>query len=144
MLESINLSVCIYDLLNCGRNVLYDIRLRHWIVNISWFYKCTTIKCVLVVNWIIFYNIKMKKFPFLFVSESFENTSLCSFYFLHIRTKPNVLPVIPESKSPELWFAILSYSRRSCYKNSNSKSSARPHVYFEICCWQNNEKMCTF
>lgn len=95
MLESTNLSVCIHDLLNCGRNIVYDIRLRHWIVNISWLYKCTTIKCVLVVNWIMFYSIKMKKFLFLSLSESFENISQCYFYFLRIRTKPNILLVIP-------------------------------------------------
>lgn len=95
MLESTNLSVCIHDLLNCGRNIVYDICLRHWVVNISWLYKRTTIKCVLVVNWIMFYSIKIKKKSFLSLSESFENISQCYFHFLRIRTKPNVLLVTP-------------------------------------------------
>lgn len=87
---------CLYPrFAHCGKNIVYDIRLRHWIVNISWLYKCTTIKCVLLVNWIMFYSIKMKKFLFLSLSESFENTSQCYFYFLHIRTEPNILLVIP-------------------------------------------------
>lgn len=51
----------------------YNICLSHWDIKFSQLYKWSMSKCILVVNWVIFYSIKMEKkayFSWLFSGTS--------------------------------------------------------------------------
>lgn len=66
---------------------------------------------------------------FIFIWELWKYISIL-FLLLTYSDQTQHSPGDTKSESPELWFAVLSYSKRKCYKKSNYKSSARPHIYF--------------